>query len=142
MNFDAPSPEHDTVFMKEALRLAAKGLGRTSPNPMVGAVVVREGRIVGKGYHAYAGGPHAEVAAIADAGERTRNAALYVTLEPCNHHGRTPPCTLAVLEAGIKRVVVVMGGPQPQRKRRGAHFFCSGMVSKSKQELWNGNAGC
>lgn len=100
--------------MQEALRLAAKGRGRTSPNPLVGAVVVQGETIVGKGYHQAVGGPHAEVNALHDAGSRARGATLYVTLEPCNHQGRTPPCTRAILEAGISRVVVGMADPNPR----------------------------
>ena len=97
-------------FMDEALELARKGVGRTSPNPTVGAVLVREGQVVGRGYTQ---GRHAEVVAIADAGERSRGATLYVTLEPCSHHGRTPPCADAVIAAGVTRVVAAMQDPNP-----------------------------
>jgi diaminohydroxyphosphoribosylaminopyrimidine deaminase/5-amino-6-(5-phosphoribosylamino)uracil reductase len=103
----------DPNYMKIALNLAEKGLGRTSPNPMVGAVLVKDDQVVGRGYHQRAGGPHAEVNAIDDAGERARGATLYVTLEPCNHFGRTPPCTHKIADAGIRRVVVAMGDPNP-----------------------------
>lgn len=103
----------DAQYMKMALDLAAAAMGRTSPNPMVGAVVVRDGRVVGKGFHARAGTPHAEVLALKDAGEMARGATLYVTLEPCCHHGRTGPCTEAVIEAGVKRVVAAMADPNP-----------------------------
>lgn len=99
--------------MALALSLAEKGRGTTSPNPMVGAVIVRDGQIVGQGWHERAGGPHAEVAAIAEAGEKSRGADLYVTLEPCNHTGRTGPCSEAVLATGIKRVVAAMHDPNP-----------------------------
>jgi diaminohydroxyphosphoribosylaminopyrimidine deaminase/5-amino-6-(5-phosphoribosylamino)uracil reductase len=99
--------------MSRALRLARQGLGRTDPNPMVGAVLVRGERVVGQGYHHAAGLPHAEVEAIRDAGERARHADLFVTLEPCNHHGRTPPCTRAIMEAGIRRVWYGMEDPNP-----------------------------
>ncbi|NLI81066.1 MAG: bifunctional diaminohydroxyphosphoribosylaminopyrimidine deaminase/5-amino-6-(5-phosphoribosylamino)uracil reductase RibD [Deltaproteobacteria bacterium] len=109
--------------MEKALQLAAKGRGRTSPNPMVGAVVVKEGLFVGSGYHAWAGGPHAEVNALRDAGEKSRGATLYVTLEPCNHFGRTPPCTAAILKAGISRVVVGMADPNPRVQGGGAAFL-------------------
>jgi diaminohydroxyphosphoribosylaminopyrimidine deaminase / 5-amino-6-(5-phosphoribosylamino)uracil reductase len=115
----------DRTFMKEALRLAAKGRGRTSPNPMVGAVVVQDGVIVGRGCHEFVGGPHAEVNALRDAGERARGGTLYVTLEPCNHHGRTPPCTIAVIEAGIARVVVGMDDPNPHVEGSGSEFLRS-----------------
>jgi diaminohydroxyphosphoribosylaminopyrimidine deaminase/5-amino-6-(5-phosphoribosylamino)uracil reductase len=96
-----------------------------SPNPLVGAVVVREGRIVGEGYHREVGTAHAEVNALADAGEKARNADLYVTLEPCNHHGRTPPCTKAVLDAGIARVFVGMSDPNPQVQGGGSELLRS-----------------
>jgi len=103
----------DLDYMKMALALAEKGRGFTSPNPMVGAVVVKDGRVVGKGFHEAVGKAHAEVNAIADAGADAENATLYVTLEPCNHTGRTPPCTERILKAGIRRVVVAMGDPNP-----------------------------
>ena len=101
----------DQYFMQMALDLAIKGEGFTSPNPMVGAVVVKDGRVVGSGYHQMVGGPHAEVNAIDAAGKLAEGATLYVTLEPCNHTGRTPPCTRKIIEAGIKRVVVAMIDP-------------------------------
>ena len=97
---------NDAAYMKLALRLAARGAGWTSPNPMVGAVVVREDQIVGRGWHRRYGLPHAEVEALRQAGAAAWGATLYVTLEPCNHHGKTPPCTRAILEAGVRRVVV------------------------------------
>ena len=105
--------------MDEALRLARRGLGRTSPNPAVGAVVVRNGRIIGRGFHRRAGGPHAEVFALAEAGARARGATLYVTLEPCSHFGRTPPCADGVVAAGIRRVVVGTADPNPRVRGRG-----------------------
>jgi len=101
--------------MQRALQLAELGAGRTSPNPLVGAVVLDAGgSLVGEGYHARAGEPHAEVGALAQAGERARGGTLVVTLEPCCHHGRTPPCSQAVIAAGIARVVVAMADPNPQ----------------------------
>ncbi|SHF30698.1 diaminohydroxyphosphoribosylaminopyrimidine deaminase / 5-amino-6-(5-phosphoribosylamino)uracil reductase [Desulforamulus putei DSM 12395] len=103
----------DRHYMRMALELAAKARGRTSPNPMVGAVVVKDGEVVGKGFHARAGSAHAEVVALADAGEKARGATVYVTLEPCCHHGRTGPCTEALLKAGVKRVVAAMTDPNP-----------------------------
>jgi diaminohydroxyphosphoribosylaminopyrimidine deaminase / 5-amino-6-(5-phosphoribosylamino)uracil reductase len=106
-------PSNDNEFMRMALELAARGAGYVAPNPMIGAVVVQEGRVVGTGYHQAVGGPHAEVHAIDDAGDQARGATLYVTLEPCNHHGRTPPCTHKILAAGIQRVVVAVADPNP-----------------------------
>jgi diaminohydroxyphosphoribosylaminopyrimidine deaminase/5-amino-6-(5-phosphoribosylamino)uracil reductase len=99
--------------MRLALREAQKGLGRTSPNPAVGAVIVKAGRVVARGHHAHAGGPHAEVVALAEAGAAAAGADLYTTLEPCNHWGRTPPCSLAVLRAGIRRVFSGSRDPNP-----------------------------
>jgi diaminohydroxyphosphoribosylaminopyrimidine deaminase/5-amino-6-(5-phosphoribosylamino)uracil reductase len=104
----------DEKYMGLALQLARKGMGATSPNPMVGAVVVRGNRVVGRGYHHRAGDPHAEVLALQNAGEKARGATLYVTLEPCNHFGKTPPCTEAVLNAGIRKVVIGMKDPNPR----------------------------
>jgi diaminohydroxyphosphoribosylaminopyrimidine deaminase/5-amino-6-(5-phosphoribosylamino)uracil reductase len=103
----------DAALMRRALALAERGWARTRPNPMVGALVVRDDEIVGTGWHAEYGGPHAEVVALAEAGERARGATLYVTLEPCSHHGRTPPCTDAVLRAGVARVVIAARDPNP-----------------------------
>ncbi|MGL4419572.1 MAG: bifunctional diaminohydroxyphosphoribosylaminopyrimidine deaminase/5-amino-6-(5-phosphoribosylamino)uracil reductase RibD, partial [Gemmataceae bacterium] len=108
------SSEHDLVSMTEALTLAQKGEGWVEPNPMVGAVVVQQGIVVGRGWHQRFGGPHAEVHALAEAGAIARGATLYVTLEPCCHHGKTPPCTGAILAAGIARVVVGMQDPFPK----------------------------
>ena len=106
---------HDIRYMTRALMLAARGRGRTSPNPMVGAVIVTGRRIVGEGFHRKAGTPHAEVIALQAAGPRARGGTLYVTLEPCSHtNKRTPPCVPAVLAAGIRRVVVAMCDPNPR----------------------------
>jgi diaminohydroxyphosphoribosylaminopyrimidine deaminase / 5-amino-6-(5-phosphoribosylamino)uracil reductase len=105
--------DHDERFLRLAVELAARGAGLASPNPMVGAVVVRDGDVVGEGWHEGPGTPHAEVVALAQAGERTRGAILYVTLEPCSHFGRTPPCAPAVVEAGISRVVASVRDPNP-----------------------------
>lgn len=107
------------AFMRAALAEARRGLGRTSPNPAVGAVVVKGGRVIARGHHARAGGPHAEVVALRAAGARARGADLYTTLEPCDHHGRTPPCSLAVLCAGIRRVLVGSSDPNPLVNGRG-----------------------
>jgi diaminohydroxyphosphoribosylaminopyrimidine deaminase/5-amino-6-(5-phosphoribosylamino)uracil reductase len=103
----------DEQFMREALALAAQARGRTSPNPMVGSVVVKDGRVVGRGYHVKAGAPHGEVVALDDAGAQAKGATIYVTLEPCCHYGRTPPCTKAIVAAGIRRVVAAMRDPNP-----------------------------
>jgi len=115
--------EMDVKFMREALRQARKGLGRTSPNPAVGAVIVREGRILAKGYHRKAGLAHAEVEALSQLGGRADRGTLYVTLEPCNHYGKTPPCTEAILRGGIKRVVVGMNDPNPRVSGGGNEFL-------------------
>lgn len=114
--------------MREAVRLARKGLGRTSPNPPVGAVVVARGRVIGRGFHRRAGALHGEAAALQDAGVQARGATLYVTLEPCNHQGRTPPCTEAVLAAGVKRVVVGARDPNPSVKGGGIERLRGGRV--------------
>jgi len=110
----------DRKFIKMAIRLAAKGTGFVSPNPLVGAVVVKNGEVIGKGFHERFGGPHAEVNALKNAGGESKGATLYVTLEPCNHYGKTPPCTKAILDAGVKRVVIGMMDPNPDVKGGGA----------------------
>ncbi|MEB3221971.1 MAG: bifunctional diaminohydroxyphosphoribosylaminopyrimidine deaminase/5-amino-6-(5-phosphoribosylamino)uracil reductase RibD [Candidatus Sericytochromatia bacterium] len=117
-----PAPQGadaDERFMARALELAWQGRGWTSPNPMVGAVVVRDGHIVGEGFHPQAGKPHAEVFALDAAGDDARGATLYVTLEPCAHHGRTPPCVERVLAAGVRRVVAAVVDPNPLVAGRG-----------------------
>lgn len=101
-------------FMREALDLARKGRSLASPNPMVGAVLVRDGEVVGRGFHTYAGMHHAEIIALAQAGERARGATLYVNLEPCSHQGRTPPCTAALIRAGVARVIAPVADPNPR----------------------------
>lgn len=106
--------EDGTRWMQRALALAANGRASTHPNPRVGCVIVRKGAVVGEGWHAVAGGPHAEVVALQAAGDRACGADLYVTLEPCSHHGRTPPCVEALISAGIKRVYAAMADPNPQ----------------------------
>lgn len=111
--------EADEKYMWLALDLAVQGLGRTSPNPMVGAVIVKDGEIIGTGYHQKAGAPHAEINALNSAGERARGAALYVTLEPCSHFGKTPPCTEQIISAGIKKVVVSVVDPNPLMNGKG-----------------------
>jgi diaminohydroxyphosphoribosylaminopyrimidine deaminase / 5-amino-6-(5-phosphoribosylamino)uracil reductase len=116
------APEADAFWMRRALTLARRALGQTSPNPMVGAVLVQNGHCVGEGYHHQAGQPHAEIEALRDCarrGNNPRDTTLYVTLEPCSTQGRTPPCTAAVLEAGVKRVVVAATDPNPRHRGRG-----------------------
>jgi diaminohydroxyphosphoribosylaminopyrimidine deaminase/5-amino-6-(5-phosphoribosylamino)uracil reductase len=110
--------------MKEALRLAKKGLGRTSPNPAVGAVIVRKGRIIASGYHKKAGGDHAEVEALSMLGGKAEAGdTMYVNLEPCNHYGNTPPCTMSILKSGLKKVVIGMSDPNPGVRGGGARFL-------------------
>jgi diaminohydroxyphosphoribosylaminopyrimidine deaminase/5-amino-6-(5-phosphoribosylamino)uracil reductase len=115
----------DATYMQMALRLAARGEGWVSPNPMVGAVVVKDGQVVGRGYHRRAGLPHAEVEALRAAGAAARGAELYVTLEPCNHQGKTPPCTRAILAAGVRRVVIAARDPNPQVTGGGVEFLAA-----------------
>ncbi len=109
----------DFAYMARALRLAERGLYTTDPNPRVGCVIVRDGRVVGEGWHARAGEPHAEIHALRQAGDQARGATVYVTLEPCSHHGRTPPCADALVEAGVARVVAAMEDPNPQVSGQG-----------------------
>ena len=120
--------ESDIQLMRVALREARKGLGRTSPNPCVGAVIVKDGDIVARGYHKKAGAPHAEIEALKKAGAKARGGVMYVTLEPCNHHGKTPPCSHAVAESGIKKVVIGMLDPNPLVNGSGAAFLSSNGV--------------
>ncbi len=117
--------------MREALELARCGAGTASPNPMVGAVVVAGTRVVGQGYHVRPGSPHAEVLALEEAGAAARGATLYVTLEPCAHFGRTPPCTEAIISRGICRVVVAMEDPDPQVRGRGCHRLAAAGIEIS-----------
>ena len=113
----------DEDYMKQALQLARRGLGKTSPNPMVGAVIVKDDRIIGKGYHHHFGGKHAEVNAINDAEESLEGATLYVTLEPCCHYGKTPPCTDAIIRNKIGRVVIGTLDPNPQVKGKSVEIL-------------------
>jgi diaminohydroxyphosphoribosylaminopyrimidine deaminase / 5-amino-6-(5-phosphoribosylamino)uracil reductase len=106
-------------WLERALELAERGRGRTAPNPVVGAVLVRDGQAVGEGWHERAGGPHAEIVALEAAGERARGATLYATLEPCAQHGRTPPCAEALVASGVARVVAAVGDPNPETNGAG-----------------------
>ena len=119
---------NDENFMREALRIARNAEGRTSPNPMVGAVVVKDGKIIAEGWHRQAGTPHAEVHALNMAGELAKGATLYVTLEPCSHFGRTPPCVNRIIESGIKKVVAAMSDPNPKVAGRGFEILKSAGV--------------
>lgn len=125
------SPDRDATdrkYLQECLDLAARARGLTAPNPMVGALVVRDGAVVGRGFHERAGTPHAEKLALAEAGELARGAILYTNMEPCSHHGRTPPCVEAILEAGIRRVVCSLQDPDPRVDGRGfAHLREAGI---------------
>ena len=114
-------------WMRRALALAGRGWGQTAPNPMVGAVVVRDGVAVGRGFHAKFGGAHAEVSALAAAGERARGATVFVTLEPCNHHGKTPPFVDALIEAGVARVVAAVRDPGHESSGGAARLRAAGI---------------
>lgn len=134
---------NDRQYMQQALDLAVRGAGFVSPNPMVGAVVVNNGRVIGQGYHQVVGGPHAEVHALDSAGSSARGATLYVTLEPCNHFGRTPPCTQKIMAAGIRRVVVAMADPDPTVKGGGNDYLTSQGIEVEcgvcEQDAWRLN---
>jgi diaminohydroxyphosphoribosylaminopyrimidine deaminase/5-amino-6-(5-phosphoribosylamino)uracil reductase len=128
---------NDLKYLRLALSLARRGYGQTSPNPMVGAVLVKGGRIIGRGWHHRAGLPHAEIEALLDArrrGNKVRGSTLYVTLEPCSTHGRTPPCTEAILAAGIKRVVAGTADPNPKHAGRGFDILQRAGINV---ECWN-----
>jgi diaminohydroxyphosphoribosylaminopyrimidine deaminase/5-amino-6-(5-phosphoribosylamino)uracil reductase len=132
------------MTLARALELAERGRGTTHPNPVVGAVVVSEGEVVGEGWHERKGGPHAEIVALKAAGERARDATLYVTMEPCLHHGGTPPCTTAVLEAGVARVVTGSLDPNPEaggglERLRGAGLdieLIDSFEARAQNEAW------
>lgn len=135
----------DHAWMSHALQLARKGLYSTHPNPRVGCVIVADGALIGEGWHVRAGEPHAEVHALREAGERARGATAYVTLEPCSHHGRTPPCAEALVNAGVGRVVAAMQDPNPQvagrglaRLRSAGIEVASGVLEAEARELNRG----
>jgi len=115
----------DEKYIKIALDLAKKAKGMTSPNPCVGAVIVKDGKVLGKGFHKFAGGPHAEICALRQAGKEAEGATMYVSLEPCSHFGRTPPCTDAIIRSGIKRVVAAIKDPNPVNNGRGLRILRS-----------------
>lgn len=125
----------DEVWMREAIAMAEKGVGLTRPNPPVGAVVVKGGKLVGRGFHAKAGGPHAEVVALRDAGAKAKGATLYVTLEPCCTHGRTPPCTDAIIAAGIDRVVYGCVDPNPAHAGRADAILKKAGIATTRRVL-------
>ena len=122
----AAAPD-DGAFMRRALALAAQGWGQTAPNPRVGAVVVRDGVVAGEGWHTRYGASHAEIDALAAAGDAARGATVYVTLEPCNHHGQTPPCVDALLAAGVSRVVIATSDPNPVASDGAARLLAHGV---------------
>ena len=113
----------DVVYMKRAIELAKLATGHTSPNPLVGAVVVKDNTIIGEGYHHKAGTAHAEVHALNQAGDNAKGATLYVTLEPCSHYGKTPPCALRIIEAGIAKVIVGSTDPNPLVSGKGMELL-------------------
>ncbi len=123
-----PFSAFDRAMMARALELAAKGLFTTTPNPRVGCVVAQGEAVVGEGWHEQAGGPHAEVAALGQAGVRAAGATLYVNLEPCGHHGRTAPCVDLILKNKIKRVVAAMLDPNPEAAKGGENLAAAGIV--------------
>src|SRR5467141_2626817 len=125
---DSERPPAERAAMERALDLARRGWGRVAPNPLVGAVVLAGGSVVAEGYHAEYGGPHAEVVALEAAGERARGATLVVNLEPCAHHGKTPPCTDAILAAGVARVVAALPDPDPQARGGAAALRAKGVA--------------
>ena len=144
----SPTPfrdERDRALMARALELAQRGLYSARPNPMVGCAIEREGQVVGEGWHERAGGPHAEVFALRQAGDRARGATAYVTLEPCAHHGRTPPCAEALVDAGVTRVVAAMRDPFPRvdgagfaRLQAAGIEVASGLLEAQARELNRG----
>jgi diaminohydroxyphosphoribosylaminopyrimidine deaminase/5-amino-6-(5-phosphoribosylamino)uracil reductase len=127
--------QEEERFMRRAIELAERGLGSTSPNPPVGAVIIQNGGVVGEGWHEYAGGPHAEVNAIKAAGMATNGAAMYVSLEPCNIFGKTPPCVDAIIQAGIAKVVVGTGDPNPAVNGKGVQALRAAGVEVEESAL-------
>ena len=120
-----PFTAEDAQFMAQAIRLAERGMNSTHPNPRVGCVLVRDGAVVGEGWHEWAGGPHAEVLALRDAGDAARGATAYVSLEPCSHYGRTPPCVDGLVAAGVSRVIAAMTDPNPLVSGKGMEILAA-----------------
>ncbi|AJD31946.1 bifunctional diaminohydroxyphosphoribosylaminopyrimidine deaminase/5-amino-6-(5-phosphoribosylamino)uracil reductase RibD [Clostridium sporogenes] len=134
--------EDYNFYMGKALKLAKKGEGKVNPNPKVGAIVIKDNKIIGEGYHKYFGGPHAEVYALREAGEKAKGATIYVTLEPCSHYGKTPPCAEAIVKAGIAKVVIAMKDPNSLVQGRGIGILkqngievVTGIMEKESKEL-------
>lgn len=132
----------DIEFMQKALQLAKKGTGYTNPNPLVGAVIVKEGRIIGEGFHEVFGGNHAEINAFKHASEEVSGAEMYVTLEPCSHYGKTPPCAVAIVEKGIKKVIIAVKDPNPLVSGKGVRILqengievITGVLEKESRKL-------
>src|SRR5659263_363811 len=131
----------DDRYIEEAFALAERGRGSAHPNPLVGAVLVHDGKVVGRGWHLGPGEPHAEAMALAEAGGRAAGATLYCTLEPCSHHGQTPPCADALVAAGIRRAVVALGDPNPLVDGRGlARLREGGVEVELQDERWGARA--
>ena len=140
-----PFSPQDTAFMQLALDLAKQGEFTTTPNPSVGCVLVKDGKVIGKGFHAKAGEPHAEVMALREAGENARGATVYVTLEPCSHFGRTPPCAKGLVEAGVSKVIAAMCDPNPQVAGKGLQILSDagiqsavGLLEENAEQLNKG----
>lgn len=140
-----PFSPQDVAFMQLALDLAKQGEFTTTPNPSVGCVLVKDGKVVGKGFHAKAGEPHAEVMALREAGENARGATAYVTLEPCSHFGRTPPCAKGLVEAGVSKVIAAMCDPNPQVAGKGLQLLSDagiesavGLLEENAEQLNKG----
>ena len=127
--------DEDIKFLKETLKLARKGLGWTNPNPMVGAVIVKDGKIIGKGYHKKFGYPHAEIEALKNCRQNPKGATLYVNLEPCTHFGKTPPCTDAIIKAGIKKVICCTLDPNPKVHGKTSLTISVGLLEKEARKL-------
>ncbi|NFD29910.1 bifunctional diaminohydroxyphosphoribosylaminopyrimidine deaminase/5-amino-6-(5-phosphoribosylamino)uracil reductase RibD [Clostridium botulinum] len=134
--------EDYNFYMEKALKLAERGEGKVNPNPKVGAIVVKNNKIIGEGYHKYFGGPHAEVYALKEAGEKAKGATIYVTLEPCSHYGKTPPCAESIVKMGISKAIIAMKDPNPLVEGRGIDILkqngievVTGIMEKESKKL-------